>query len=316
MAAWKTERALAGGRPSDPVPVVGEAPTVGNKLDGSVGEMPVPEIDGSVPGTCSVAGGIVVPDGLAEVLVDCTATTSVAVAENDFAPAAEACAVIRTCSPDAALACTWAIAWSSSAWPTGKLPILQVAPLRDGQTVNLGLPMCGADATATLTVMPVLAAFVVHTQITKLAFAPAVTFADDGNGWTRTHSCEAFCPGAGDVDEPLGAGLGDVLPLGLGLGLGLDELSLGVGEGVGVVDALELELVDGAGDEDPGAEDCGADVLGFDDGLLLAAVLGDGDVLAEEDELPPAEEPPDADELPEPGELLDVWALAEADVVW
>jgi hypothetical protein len=182
VAACKVARALAGGSPSDPVPVLGEAPTVGNRPDGSVGEMPVPEIVGIVPGTCSVTSGLVgLLGGLAR-------TTSVAELENERALVAEAVAVIRTCSPGAAFPSTWTVAWSSSAWPTGRLPTLQVAPLAAGQTLNFGLAICRADATAALTETPVLGALVLHTQTTKLALLPGLTLDEVENDWTRTHS--------------------------------------------------------------------------------------------------------------------------------
>ncbi len=94
----------------------------------------------------------------------------------------------RTCSPDDALACTGTVAWSSSAWPTGRLPILQVVPVTTGQTVNFGLPTYGADAVAAVTETPLVAATVLHTQITKLALWPAVILDELENDCTRTHS--------------------------------------------------------------------------------------------------------------------------------
>jgi hypothetical protein len=104
VAACRTARGLACGRVSDPVPGVGEAPTVGNRPDGSVGEMPVPEIVGSVPDVGSVMRGLV---GL---VVGLVTTTSVAESEKEAAPAADAFAEICTCSPSAALDRTCTVA--------------------------------------------------------------------------------------------------------------------------------------------------------------------------------------------------------------
>ncbi len=126
---------MACGRVSDPVPGVGEAPTVGKRPDGSVGEMPVPEIVGSGPDPGSVISGLV---GL---VAGFTTTTSVAEPDQESAPFADALADTCTCSPSAALDRTCTVASSSAAWPTGRLPTLQVAPLATGQTLNLGEPM-------------------------------------------------------------------------------------------------------------------------------------------------------------------------------
>jgi hypothetical protein len=112
--------------------------------------------------------GLVGP--VAGLLVGLTSTRSVADAANEVAPAADAFAVIRTCSPRAALALTLTATSSSSAWPTGRLPTVQVAPRAAGQTVNSGAPTCCAGATTAVTEAPVLAAFVLHSQKTKVAF--------------------------------------------------------------------------------------------------------------------------------------------------
>lgn len=122
-----------------------------------------------------------------------------------------------------------------------------------------------------------IAAFVVQTQITKLALWPTVTFADDEKDCTRTHSWAAF--GEGDVlGVGVGVGLGEVLDEvdGLGLlddGLGLDDAEP-VGEAepelvaVGLEDGLAFLLTDGDG-------------LGVPD-LLLADLLGEADSDADE----------------------------------
>jgi hypothetical protein len=169
VAACSTARGLACGRMREPVPGVGEAPTVGKRPDGSVGEIPVPEIVGSVPEFGSVIKGLV---GL---VVGLTTTTSVAESEKERAPVADALAESCTCSPSVALDRTRTVAWSSSVWPTGRLPILQVAPLATGQTLNLGESMNNAGAMWALTETPVLLALVLQTQITKLALCPALT---------------------------------------------------------------------------------------------------------------------------------------------
>jgi len=194
---------------------------------------------------------------------------------------------------------------------------LQVVPEVTGQTVNFGASMYRADVTWARTETAVLAAFVLHTQITKLATWPALTSAELEKGWTRTHNCGVVLAG-GDVDgEPLGVGdgLGDVVALALGLGLGLElaEFSVDVGLGLGLG-----EVADGDGDEvsevDALGLDAGllagslpeADALGEADWLVLAAsavlagLLGDAAVLAEE--LPELEELLAADEL-EPARL-------------
>jgi hypothetical protein len=86
---------LAGGRLSDPVPVVGDAPTVGNRPDGFVGETLVPAIGGNVPLTGSV--GAVIGLGLGD--GDVTATTSVAALDHGVAPSADAVADNCHCRP-------------------------------------------------------------------------------------------------------------------------------------------------------------------------------------------------------------------------
>jgi hypothetical protein len=67
------------------------------------------------------------------------------------------------------------MASSSSAWPTGKLPNVQVVPLDAGQTMNAGAPKVGALRTLMVTSAPVLGASVLHTQMTKLATLPGAT---------------------------------------------------------------------------------------------------------------------------------------------
>jgi hypothetical protein len=61
------------------------------------------------------------------------ATTSAAEAENAVAPLAEAFAVNATLAPSGAELDTATETNSSYTWPSGRLAILQVAPLAEGQ---------------------------------------------------------------------------------------------------------------------------------------------------------------------------------------
>jgi hypothetical protein len=158
---------------SDPVPVEDEVPTVGNRLAGFVGEIPVPAIVGVALGTAIGVSGVV---GLVVGLLVTAATSSVAVLESGSAPIAHAVAVRNNCSPAGAWDCTCTCASISSACPTGRLPIVQIVPLAVGQTLKVGEPMFsvpGGNVAVTLTFA--LAAPVLHTQMTKLATLPGVT---------------------------------------------------------------------------------------------------------------------------------------------
>jgi hypothetical protein len=153
---------------------VGEVPTVGNRPDGFVGEMLVPATGASVLlGTgIGTTGGVGLVVG---VLVAVDATTSVAVPEYDLDPTAVAVAVSCHCSPIVAWACTGTMTSSSSAWPTGRLPIVQVEPFVAGHTLNVAEPMFNAADTFAVMTTFVLAACVLHTHTTKLARLPGVT---------------------------------------------------------------------------------------------------------------------------------------------
>jgi hypothetical protein len=121
-----------------------------------------------------------------------------------------------------------------------------------------------------------LFAFVDHTQITKVASWPALTLPAPESGWTRTHSCGVtfvFFFGLGDL---LGVGEGE-LELVLGVGDGELEVVLGVGEGEG-----EVEVEAGVPEGDV--------AVALDEGLLLADVLGEADVLLLADVLGEADE--------------------------
>ena len=146
------------------------------------------------------------------------------------------------------------------------MPALQVAPSADGQTVNLAEPRCAAEATLARTETPELAAFVVHTQITKLALPPGLTWDEDEKDWTRTHRSGVFF--VGGVGEVLGVGVG------VGLGVGLGELEEGDGLGDG---SDALGFADALPDGDAAAEL--PDGLGLTDGLSAAELPGDGVVL-------------------------------------
>jgi hypothetical protein len=132
VAACRPDRDLADGRPRPPVPGLGL--TVGNNWDGLTGATLVPGIAGS-----PTSGGTTVDeDGTAALVA--AATTSAADAENDSAPAADAFAVKATFAAEGAEVDTGTETSSSKTWPTGRLAILQVAPLADGQMAKLGAP--------------------------------------------------------------------------------------------------------------------------------------------------------------------------------
>jgi hypothetical protein len=109
---------------------------------------------------------------------------------------------------------------------------VHLAPAGSGHTLKLGDPISAAEATLALTATPLADAFVVQTQIAKLATCPGLTCDELENGWIRTHSC-GFLAGAGDLLVGVGVGVGDA------------EVGLGDGEVVG------LELVP-LGDDDFG----------------------------------------------------------------
>ncbi len=67
-------------------------------------------------------------------------TVTVAEDRSDAALAFVARPVSVTSSPLAAREPTLTLACSSSVWPTGTVPRLQLAPVADGQTVNFGDP--------------------------------------------------------------------------------------------------------------------------------------------------------------------------------
>jgi hypothetical protein len=105
--------------------------TVGNRPDGSLGDTPVPDIDGR-----SVPAGRLEELGM-DVLA--ATTTSAAVALKDRAPEAVASAEIVTRTPTPAASLTRTDASSSAAWPTGKVPTAHVAPSGWGHTAKAGL---------------------------------------------------------------------------------------------------------------------------------------------------------------------------------
>jgi len=152
--------------PEDGVLVLAPGETVGNNPEGSVGEVNAPLGSGGsdVPGT--VLPGSVPPGtaGSGEVELDAT-TPTVALAWNEVAPLAFAVAVSVICSPAGAASRTRAPATISADWLVGRLPTVQTAPLCCGHTVNRGAATLAAFPTLTVTVVPALAAPVLHTQI-------------------------------------------------------------------------------------------------------------------------------------------------------
>jgi hypothetical protein len=267
------------GRPSEVEPCVDDdGVTVGKRLDGLLAETP-PEY-GNVGGTVAGGSGSVGDVGLGEVVgcgLDASATRSVAASLKEAARFALAFAVSSTCSPSAARLPTFTTTSSSSAWPSGRLPSLQVLPLATGQMVKRGAPTYWADATRVVTVTLLPAAFRVQTQTAKAALCPAVTREVLENGCTRTHRRAV----AGGLD---GVGLGVVLLLGVGLGL---DVGVCVGEPVGVGLALVLPLADGLGAADwlgvgldevlvglaEGLDGAGLAELALGDGLVASGVL-------------------------------------------
>jgi hypothetical protein len=159
--------------------------------------------------------------------------------------------------------------------------MLHLEPEGFGHTLKLGEPRPAAEATRALTVTALPAAFVLQTQITKLAFCPGLTRDELENVWTRTHSC-GFLAGAGEVVEGVGVGVveldGEGEPLGLVLerfvvfdadGFGEGFVVDGFGEGVWLGDGLALD--DGL---ELGAELELEDELELGLGLALSELVG------------------------------------------
>jgi hypothetical protein len=93
------------------------------------------------------------------------ATSTVAEARAGAAPVALASPISSTCSPRAAWPPTVTLARRLSARSAGRFPRLQVAPLADGQELNLGELRCAAGRSLMLTVVSLLVAWVVQTVI-------------------------------------------------------------------------------------------------------------------------------------------------------
>lgn len=165
--ACSPDRDRAAGRPR--VPVSGLGLTVGKSSDGLTGATLVPGIGGS-----ATSGGSTLDEDGSVVAVLVVATTSVAEAEEDCAPSV-AFAVKATRVAGGAAADTGTEASSSWTWPTGRLAILQVAPLADGQMAKLGVPRKLVELRLATTDTLLLSAPVLQTQTTKLAVPPAVT---------------------------------------------------------------------------------------------------------------------------------------------
>ena len=93
VVACKADRESDGGKLSDPVPVEGDNPTVGNRLDGFAGETLVPATGGNVPLTGIVGAGLVgVEIGVGVGVGAVAVITSVAVPEPLLEPFADAAA--------------------------------------------------------------------------------------------------------------------------------------------------------------------------------------------------------------------------------
>jgi hypothetical protein len=184
---------------------------------------------------------------------------------NDNAPAAVALADICTSSPSAANEPTFTVASNSSTWPDARTPRSQVEPCGLGHTVNFAAAMYGAEATLACTLAALLAARVLHTQMAKFAVWPALTSPGLEKDSIRTQSCGLLWARCGDFVE-------------LGVGDGLGDVLVGVGVGDGGVDELFV------GDDVLDAEgDCAfeEEALGFDEGVVPAEELDEGEVLGD-----------------------------------
>jgi hypothetical protein len=116
--------------------VAGDAgATVGNRPAGLPGVTPGWATGGSVTGGSTGPGALEV--GCVEDPEEAVTTTSVADPLKELVLDV-AVAISCTCSPRAAFEPTGTRTCSSSAWPTGTWPSLQVWPLASGQTVKLG----------------------------------------------------------------------------------------------------------------------------------------------------------------------------------
>ncbi len=94
------------------------------------------------------------------------------------------------------------LAVTVAAWPAGRFPRPQVAPLTDGQVVNVGELMSVAGCTPMVTAVSSLVAWVVQTVIEKAAVWPGCT-CDPLDGCTWMQSC-----GASELDEALSVDAG------------------------------------------------------------------------------------------------------------
>jgi hypothetical protein len=145
-----------------------------------------------------------------------------------------------------------------------------------------------------------LVAFVVQTQTTNPASWPALTSLAPLRGWISTQSCGVA----------LGFGFGELDLEELGVGLGV-AVELGVGVVVSGLDDPALEGEDAAAELDAADE---PDVPGLDEGLSLADLPDDADVLAEADLLVLADLTRVADERADLNGLAEELASASADL--
>jgi hypothetical protein len=139
--------------------------TVGNRLTGLPTVVPVPGTVVTLPGSGGSAGTVgagalgLVGAGVlglvgAGVLGGAAVIRTLAYAWNETARFPLAVAVSVTFFPAAAVSATLTLAFSSSAWPVGRLPTWQTAPLADGQTVNSAPDTCATCRTAAETLTP------------------------------------------------------------------------------------------------------------------------------------------------------------------
>jgi hypothetical protein len=119
------------GKPREPVPGLGV--TTGNSCDGLTGATLEPGTGGS-----ATSGGTTL-DKDEDVALLAAATASVTDAEA-VAPLAVADAVNATFAPSGAAVDTGTETRSGCAGVTGRMEIVQVAPLADGQIAKVGLP--------------------------------------------------------------------------------------------------------------------------------------------------------------------------------
>jgi hypothetical protein len=147
---------------------VGCGETVGNRPEGSVLVVPGSGIGGSAGsgGSELMLGGGVVGEVVAGAVGFGATISTEPEAAKDAASFAVAFAVRVTWLPTLASFRTGTLACSSSAWPCGRFPSVQVAPAASGQTENRGAAVPLTCWIAALTVTCLVLLWVLQTQIT------------------------------------------------------------------------------------------------------------------------------------------------------